>query len=355
MNSDKFLNILIYSIPILALAVIMWGPQIHAMNDTQVRSPPLYSSAQLSAEPIQPIPKQANVNKNIAALGEDLFEDTRLSESNVSCRSCHNLDTSGNDGLKVSINIKGGNDNMNTPTIFNASLNPLLTWYGRNKTLEEQVDNVISNKKHMNGNWKKIIQNLKKDDHYINQFNSNFSDGITRSNVKFSIASYERTLITPDAPFDDFLRGNSDAISSSQKDGYKLFKQYGCISCHQGINIGGNLHAKLGTFSNPFTNQIFDAEKRKFNLGRYNLTKEEKDKHVFRVPSLRNVEVTSPYFHSGGITDLTMAVKFMAKYQTGRDINNNDALLITEFLRSLTGKYKNKTLTSQYIVKDASP
>ncbi|MBL4711076.1 MAG: c-type cytochrome, partial [Gammaproteobacteria bacterium] len=296
------------------------------------------------------IPNSIVVNPNLVALGEKLFNEPRMSNNNISCASCHNYNLAGSDGLKTSKNIQGGNDLMNTPTIFNVGLNPLLTWFGRNLTLEEQIDKVLANKKHMDGNWVDILNRLKKDSSYTKLFNQEFSDGLTRNNVKHAIASFERTLITPDSPFDNYLRGDTKAISNNQIEGFKLFKLYGCISCHQGINVGGNLHAKLGTFTSPFKKDN-NTEKSRFNRGLFNLTNDERDLHVFRVPSLRNVAVTAPYFHSGAIKDLSKAVKFMAKYQTGRQISDNDAQLIADFLASLTGQYQGKTIISQYDTK----
>jgi cytochrome c peroxidase len=338
----KIIKNLAYSLPIAGLSFFIWGVQAQASSTGQFDVPPLYPSANLSLEPIQPIPQKVSLDTGIVELGEKLFKDSRMSEKGVSCTSCHNINMAGDDGLKVSIDIRGGNDSMNTPTVFNVSLNPLLTWYGRRITLEQQLEDVLANVKHMGGNWDNILLRLAKDPFYKNRFEQLFTDGLTRDNVKHAIASFERSLITPDSPFDHYLRGDDSAISSEQKTGYGLFKQYGCVACHQGINIGGNVNARLGIFLNPFAKQEKDSAQAQFNLGRYNLTGSDNDKHVFRVPSLRNVAKTAPYFHVGNIKSLEKAVKFMAKYQLGREICDEDARSIAEFLRSLTGRYNGR-------------
>jgi len=351
MNLNNALNFLGYSIPIAGLAFIMWGPDTQALNERVEYGMPSFANAKLGFAFIQPIPKNIELNEVIVSLGEKLFSDPRMSEKNISCISCHNLNLAGNDDRKVSVDINGGDDLMNTPTIFNVGLNPLLTWYGHDMTLEDHVDNVLANKKHMNGNWENILTRLRADPSYVKQFMWSYRTGLTRENVKHAIATFERSLTTPDSAFDNFLRGDETAISHDQKEGFKLFQQYGCISCHQGINVGGNLHAKLGTFTDPFDNDE-SAPQSNFTLGRYNITNEDDDKYVFRVPSLRNVEQTAPYFHSGDINDLEEAIVFMARCQLGREIDAIDAGLIADFLRSLTGKYQDRAVTSVIITKD---
>ncbi len=340
----KFIKNLAYNRTITGLVFFAWGVQSQALNIEQFDASQLYPSVNLGLEHIQPIPQKVSLDPGIVELGEKLFKDSRMSERGVACISCHNFNLAGADGLKVSIDIRGGDELMNTPTVFNVSLSPLLTWYGRSITLEEQIDSVLANKKHMDGNWDNILQRLAKDDIYKNRFEQLFDDGLTRDNIKYAIASFERSLITPNSPFDNYLRGDEDAISEEQKYGFVLFKQYGCIACHQGINIGGNVHARLGTFLSPYSKKQNGVALNEFDFGRYNLTGNEDDKYVFRVPSLRNVAKTAPYFHSGKIKNLKKAVKFMAKYQLGREICDEDAHSISEFLRSLTGQYKGRSL-----------
>lgn len=330
--------------PFIGLMIFIWGLQSQAVNKDKDSVLYQYATTSLSLESIQPIPQMINLDTDVIELGNKLFVDSRLSDKGMSCVSCHNINEAGDDGVKVSLDIRGGFDQMNTPTIFNVSLNPLLTWYGVNLTLEDQLDNVLANEKHMNGNWDNIIGRLSKDRFYRERFNILYSDGLTHNNVRSALVTFERSLLTPNSPFDDYLRGDDLAISISQKKGYVLFKQYGCIACHQGINIGGNLHARLGTFISPFEKNRNNFSESDFNFGRYNLTGSENDKYVFRVPSLRNVARTAPYFHSGEVGSLEDAVKLMGQYQIGREIDDKDVSLIVAFLHSLTGEYKGRAL-----------
>ncbi len=337
--------------PVLSIALVvagasffLWESPVAAIDDHKQLSAQVYPDSSLGAGAIQPIPQNIELNQQVVGLGRKLFNEPALSENGVRCSDCHDLAAAGNDGRKVSIDIRGGNDIMNTPTLFNVGLNIYFTWSGRFNKLEDQIDGVLSNVRHMNGNWENILRRLGKKPQYRKQFETLFSDGVTRENVKHALADFERSLITPDAAFDRYLRGDETAISEDQKSGYELFKQYGCVSCHQGINIGGNVFARLGTFEDPFADKKLSDRRRAYNLGRYNHTGNEQDKRVFRVPSLRNVEKTAPYFHSGGVAHLEDAVKFMAKYQVGRAMPKEDVRLITEFLRSLTGQYKGRQL-----------
>ncbi len=326
------------------LMFFFWKPSVVARHITELPLSQLYAGTSLGQAAIQPLPQTHGLDPEIVALGRQLFMDTRLSEDNVSCISCHNIHEAGADSRKVSIDISGGDDIMNTPTLFNVGFNASLTWIGQHISLEEQVDMVLANSRHMNGNWDNVLQRLALDPNYVKRFNQLYEKGLSRDTVKHAIAYFERSLITPDAAFDRYLRGDKDAITDDQKSGYELFRQFGCISCHQGMNIGGNVSARLGTFLNPFEGSAFDSRQRAYNLGRYSFTGKDEDKRVFRVPSLRNVAKTPPYFHTGMISDLEQAVKFMAKYQVGRAISDEDARLIAEFLRSLSGRYEGRQI-----------
>jgi len=332
----------------VGVIVILWKSQAQAIENGYLPTSLVYQYSHLSEEAIQPIPLEANLDPEIVKLGHRLFNDSRLSEKGANCGTCHNLENAGADGRKVSIDINGGNDIMNTPSLYNVSLNTSFTWNGKHHSLESQVEGVISNPRHMGGDWANILPRLAREDNgkesYVSVFSALFSDGLTQKNVVSAIADYERSMITPNGAFDRFLRGDENAISDQQKSGFALFKQYGCISCHQGINVGGNVFARIGTFQNPFEGKKFSERMMAFNLGRYNYTGDEEDKRVFRVPSLRNVAETPPYFHTGGVKTLEDAVRFMAKYQVGRSISDEDAFLIAEFLRSLSGLYKGRAI-----------
>ncbi len=290
---------------------------------------------------ILPIPLKIPHDEQKALLGEKLFHDKNLSPNNVACATCHQLDKAGIDQLAQSINVKGGYDEMNTLTIFNSVFNFRHSWTGNFKTLEEQLNGVIHNPKHMNSSWSFIKNYLKKQKHYQQAFQKLFSNGITRKNIEDVFIHFEKTLITPNAPFDRYLRGDTNALSEEQKKGYQLFNSYGCIACHQGINIGGNLFARFGIYENPFKEQ---KKLNKIDWGRFSLTQNPQDKHVFRVPSLRNVAKTAPYFHDGRAKSLKAAIKAIGLAQLGREIPQADILMLEAFLHSLTGQYKGNSL-----------
>ncbi len=282
----------------------------------------------MAAEPIQPIPQEMEVNEKKAALGKELFFDTLLSKDNtVNCASCHLLQDGGDDNLPVSFGIKGQKGSVNAPTVYNAVFNFRQFWDGRAANLKEQAMGPVENPVEMGNSFKNLIATLKKTP-YKAKFDAIYKDGITKNNIADAIAEYEKTLITPDSPFDEYLRGNKNALTQEQKEGYELFKTKGCISCHQGINIGGNMYNKFGVFTD--TNSS--------NLGRYNVTHKERDKHYFKVPSLRNVARTAPYFHDGRTYSLEDAVFSMALYQLGRKITPQEVEKIVAFLHSLNGK-----------------
>jgi len=280
------------------------------------------------AEPITPIPQSVKVDRKKVILGKKLFFDTILSKNNtVSCASCHNLLDGGDDGKKFSTGIYGKSGDINSPTVFNAVYNFRQFWNGRAKDLVHQAVEPIVNPVEMGNNFEYLIKVLKKSE-YNSWFNRIYSDGITKENIADAIAEFEKTLITPNAPFDRYLRGDKSAITQKQKEGYSLFQKKGCIACHHGINIGSNLYNKFGVMR-PV------ASKR---LGRYEVTKRESDKYFFKVPTLRNIELTAPYMHDGRYSNLTDVVKFMSSYQLGRISTEDEVEKIVSFLMSLTGE-----------------
>lgn len=285
-------------------------------------------------EPIQPIPLLVALDLNKVQLGEKLFADSRLSnEHGVSCLSCHKLNQGGADRQARSMGANGVRTQVNTPTVFNIDYNFRLSWSGRYETLEAQIEGLIENV--MGVSWEQAITKLQQVPDYVRLFNAIYTDGITTPNVINAIAVYERSLTTPNSRFDQFLRGNYAALTVEEKEGYRLFKSYGCVSCHQGVNVGGNLFQKFGEIGNYFADRgnITTAD-----YGRYNVTGSENDRYVFRVPSLRNVEITPPYFHDGTVQTLEKAINVMAKYQLGRPLSKGHTQRIAQFLKTLTGE-----------------
>jgi cytochrome c peroxidase len=294
------------------------------------------SNADPLNEPIKPLPLHSAQNPSRVAIGRHLFQDARLSvNGRVSCASCHNLAKGGADDRGRSVGFNGQLTAVNTPTVLNAALNFRQFWNGRAATLEDQVDAVVQNPTEMGSKWTDVVTWISSDPDYHKAFAASYGDGVTRANIESAIATYERTLITPNSPFDRYLLGDTHAISAEQKAGYQKFKQYGCIACHQGVNVGGNMFQKFGVMGDYFANRGNPTEA---DLGRYLVTREETDRHVFKVPGLRNVALNAPYFHDGSAATLGDAVDIMFKYQLGRLASAEDKTAIVQFLNSLTGQ-----------------
>lgn len=299
-------------------------------------------TAVLIPEPIQPIPTEIEIDLEKVKLGDRLFHDSQLSGNNsMSCASCHFLNQGGADHRVSSIGMNNSIIGINSPTVFNSSFNFKQFWDGRAETLEDQIEGPINAEKEMASNWSEIISKLKKSSEYSSLFNQLYSDGITSDNIKNAIATFERALTTPNSRFDQFLKGNKNALDSEEKQGYELFKEYGCASCHQGVNIGGNLFQTFGVIGDYFKDR---GNVTKADLGRFKVTGKEEDRYVFKVPSLRNVTLTSPYFHDGSAKTLDQAVKVMGKYQLGRQLSQEDTDSIIKFLNTLNGEYQGKPL-----------
>lgn len=302
-------------------------------------NPKLEPNLDIKQEPIQILRADPNLDPAKVSLGKKLFHDKRLSRDNaIACDSCHFTDFNGANTRAFSLDRNGNDMAINTLTVFNSSYNHRLFWDGRAKSLEEQVNHVVTSAKEFDTNWNAIIDKLHRDGEYQSLFRSAYSDGISADNVRNAIATYERSLVTINSRFDCYLKGHKNAINEVEKNGYQLFKSYGCVACHQGANVGGNLFIKLGVFGDYFADR---GNVQKADLGRYNFTKNERDKHVFRVPSLRLAALTPPYFHDASAKTLEEATILMAKYQLGRMIPFIDIEHIVAFLRTLPGSIPN--------------
>ena len=296
------------------------------------------AGAQMLNEPIQPLPQRLDLDTRKVDLGRALFNDKRLSKDNsIACASCHDLAKGGADGRQFAVGIKGQVGPINTPTVLNAAFNFRQFWNGRAASLEEQAAGPVHNPGEMGSNWDEVLGKLRQDAKMVEFFKNIYGDGMQPRNIQDSIATYERSLVTP-SRFDRFLRGDSTAITQDEKRGYELFKNYGCVACHQGVNVGGNMYQTFGVLGNYFKDRgnLTDAD-----LGRYAVTKNELDRHVFKVPSLRNVALTAPYFHDGTAPTLEAAVDVMFRYQLGRPAPAADKASIISFLKSLTGEKEN--------------
>ncbi len=287
-------------------------------------------------EPISPIVPFEELNKDVVELGRRLFQESALSgNGKYSCATCHDLDSGGADGQKTSRGVGGQHGLRNTPTIYNAAFNFVQNWDGRSETLEQQLDEHLSETGEMLSDWSRVIKVLKQDPLYNRTFQLHMGSEPSEALVREAIATYERSLVTTDSKFDLWLRGNDQALNSDEIAGYYLFKQLNCISCHQGPGAGGTMLQPLGGMQKYF--ESLDNQG-KLDEGKFTATQHERDRNVFRVPSLRNVELTAPYFHDGSAATLTLAVQTMMEYQLGLKPNPVDVDRIVAFLKTLTGK-----------------
>ena len=296
-------------------------------------------------EPLQPVPLVQSPDTEKLLLGKRLFSDTRLSgDGTVSCSSCHDLARGGANSSARSVGTSGVLTTVNTPTIFNSSLNFRQFWDGRADTLQAQAYMALHNQAILNTDWRRTLPALNGDTVLQRAFARLYPDGVTRRNVVETLVVYENSLITPNARFDKYLRGDKSAIDADELKGYTLFKSYGCVACHQGVNVGGNMFEVLGVVGMPGEYFTSRGNVTEADLGRYNVTHRDGDKYMFKVPSLRNVALTAPYLHDGSVPDLEQAVRIMFKYQLGRNPEPRDIALIVKFLGTLTGEYEGKPL-----------
>lgn len=292
-----------------------------------------------AAEPIQPIPEPPKLDPLKVELGARLFRDPRISrDGSISCASCHIPELAFTDRQALSRRIGGEITEFNTTTLFNVTLNFRFFWNGRIQHIEEQ----LIKSRDIGADWDKTLLKLKTDKEYAPRFARAYPQGMTAATLQDAIVTFERSLITPNARFDRYLRGDKNAITREETEGYRLFKSYGCASCHQGVNVGGNMYQKLGVMRDYFKAL---GPNQKADLGRFNVTQQEQDRHVFRVPSLRNVALTAPYLHNGSAKTLREVIGIMGKYQLGREIPPRDVELLIAFLHTLSGEYQGKALS----------
>jgi cytochrome c peroxidase len=300
------------------------------------------SSTTREHEPIKAIPQITGLDPEKIALGKTLFGEPRLShDDTISCASCHDFQKGGADGRVHSLGMNQAEGTINTPSVFNCGLNFKQFWDGRAATLEEQVNGPLEAANEMASSWPEVIRKLRAAPDYVAAFARVYADGIEPRNIKNAIAEYERSLTTPNSRFDQFLRGDDAALSAEEAEGYRKFKSYGCTSCHQGVNAGGNMFETLGAMADYFADR---GHVTKADYGRFNVTGREEDRFVFKVPSLRNVALTAPYFHDGSAKTLEDAVRVMGKYQLGHTLTPVDIDQIVKFLHTLTGEYGGQPL-----------
>ncbi len=283
-------------------------------------------------EPVQPIPAAVVTDPARVELGKKLWFEPRLSRSGfISCNSCHNLSMGGTDNIRTSIGDRWQEGPINSPTVLNSSLNVAQFWDGRASDLKEQAGGPIANPKEMAFTHELAMEFLSSIPEYKAEFKQVFGKadfGIDE--VTSAIAAFEETLVTPDSRFDLWLKGDKKAITDQELAGYQLFKNSGCVACHNGPNLGGTSFQKMGLIEPYQTTN--PAE------GRAAVTGKDADRFNFKVPTLRNVELTYPYFHDGAVNTLTEAVDTMGRLQLGRSFSAEENAQIVAFLKTLTGK-----------------
>lgn len=291
-----------------------------------------------SNEPIQPILPAKITDPAKVELGKQLFFDPRLSLSGfISCNSCHNLSMGGSDNLQTSIGHNWQKGPINSPTVLNSSMNVAQFWDGRAADLKEQAAGPIANPGEMAFTHSLALDTLRSIPQYRDAFKAVYKvDKITIDAVTDAIAEFEKTLVTPHSRFDRWLLGDKEALTQVELEGYKLFKDTGCTACHNGPAAGGNSFQKMGLVESYKTDN--PAE------GVAALTGKDADRFKFKVPTLRNVELTYPYFHDGAYWKLEEAVDVMARLQLGRKLSDDEVGKITAFLKTLTGEQPSFTL-----------
>lgn len=299
-----------------------------------------------AAEPVRPIDRSLEADPAKVALGSALFHDPRLSVDNtVSCATCHALETAGVDNHQYSDGVDGQKGGVNAPTVYNAVYNFVQFWDGRAQTLADQAAGPPLNPVEMaSPSFDDIIAKLEKDKPFAKTFKEVYPDGLTQANITDAIEEFERTLVTPDSRFDKWLRGNDTAITAEELEGYEMFKTYDCATCHVGPNLGGLSYELMGLRRHYFADRGLELTVE--DNGRYKETQLERDRHRFKVPGLRNVEHTWPYYHDGTRHTLEEAVRDMGLYQSGVELADAEVAGITSFLRTLTGEYQGQLITN---------
>lgn len=291
----------------------------------------LTASVAFAIEPIKPLPRSISYNKAKAELGKQLFMDPNLSKDRTtSCASCHNVYFGGADSRPVSIGVDMQKGTINAPTVLNSFFNFRQFWDGRAKNLKEQAAGPLHNPKEMAFSKAEAINYLHSESHYRKQFKQVYQrDEIQFADILDAIAEFEKALLTPDAKFDQYLRGEIE-LSEREHAGYLLFKRLGCASCHNGVNVGGNSYQYMGVIV-PYDKETLTGDV-------YGRTNDPFDRNRYKVPTLRNITLTAPYMHTGGIEKLEEMVDTMAYYNIGLKLSEEEIDLIIAFLETLTGE-----------------
>lgn len=307
----------------------------------------LLTKASAYFQPISSV-ENTNLDPEKVALGKYLYFDTNLSkDGNISCNSCHNLNTYGVDNLAFSPGDDGSLGGRNSPTVFHAALHSMQFWDGRAKDVEEQAGGPILNPvEHNIKDEKELEDRLRKIDMYKEKFAAVYKsdkEPITFKNITNAIGAFERTLM-PESRFDKFLDGDVTALTAQEQKGLETFISVGCITCHNGVALGGQMFQKFGVYGDYWQ----ETKSAKIDNGLADLSKKDTEKYLFKVPGLRNIEHTGPYFHDGSVKDLKEAVRIMASLQTNVKLSQEQIDDITVFLGSLSSDIKDEVKKSPF-------
>lgn len=345
------------TMPMAKYYLLHWGASMTEEKTTialnwikehrQAHYPNRLAANEFANETIRPIEKAIAVDARKVALGEKLYHDTRLSvDQTISCSTCHGLNTGGVDNKRFSEGVKGQIGGVNAPTVFNAHYNFVQFWDGRAATLAAQAGGPPLNPIEMGyASFDDICGVFAEDKAFETLFKEVYPEGFTQQSITDAIQEFERTLLTPDSKFDLYLKGNKTALTSEELHGYELFKQHRCATCHVGENLGGRSYELMGIKKDYFADR--GTEITIEDHGRYKETKETRDMHRFKVPGLRNIALTYPYFHDGSKATLKEAVQDMAVYEVGKQLSEQETADIVAFLNTLTGKYNGQLLTNE--------
>jgi cytochrome c peroxidase len=329
---------------LFVLLCVACGTERESSTGPATTFPTPFSTAEAPAtgdRALAPLPQHLRFDPKKVELGKQLFRDVRISgDRKLACIDCHAFDRGGANGEAHS-SFEGRKPvAVNVPSVFNSAFSFRFGWAGNLEDIGQQLDAAMESSAAMAGTWDEATLRLVDDAAIRKAFDRLYADGLTPLNLREVVALYSLSLITPNSRFDKFLRGEI-ALRNDEQHGYDLFRDYGCISCHQGINVGGNMLQKFGVMRDYFAGR---TDLTPADQGLFAKTGREEDRYVFRVPSLRNVALTAPYFHDGSRATLEDAITAMASYQLGREVNAEQAGQIAAFLRTLTGEFQGRPL-----------
>lgn len=328
------------SMPVVGYRLIHWGTGFNGREKSVIAG--WIRNKRGYDEPVCPIPESVEFDKAKAELGERLFNDGRISlDGTITCATCHVLENGGADHAdeRVSEGINGLKGGVNAPTVYNSEFNVRQFWNGRAADLREQAEGPATNPVEMGDqSWDQICERLGKDKALVKEFEALYpEEGLTKMTVTDAIAEFERTLITPNSRFDKYLKGDKDAITPEELLGYEKFKENACATCHTGAILGGRSFEYLDIYGDYFSDRTDEIAYNSDDDGLKGYTGKVEDLHKFKVPGLRNISLTAPYFHDGTFLTLEDAVKAMARYELGKDLTDKDIQSIVAFMNTLDG------------------